>query len=142
MRFVGQAFEVPVEVSESDIDGLGEERLIGLFDDAHHRMFFHGITPGKRVEIVAFRLGISKPLDAIPALREDRSGAATAAQGTVFDNRVQLTCQMLPASALRLNQAIEGPTLIESFTATTYIPVGWRATLDQQDNIIVRRVAT
>jgi N-methylhydantoinase A len=142
MRFVGQAFEVPVEVSESDIDGLGEERLIGLFDDAHRRMFFHGITPGKRVEIVAFRLGISKPLDAIPPLREDRSGAATATQGTVFDNRVQLSCQMLPASALRLNQAIEGPTLIESFTATTYIPVGWRATLDQQDNIIVRRVAT
>jgi N-methylhydantoinase A len=139
MRFVGQAFEVPVDIAEKDIDDLGEERLVGLFDDAHRRMFFHGITPGKKVEIVAFRLGISKPLDAIPALREDRSGDARAEQGTVFDNRARLDCRILPASALRIGQPMEGPALIESFTATTYIPAGWRAALDEHDNIVMRR---
>jgi N-methylhydantoinase A len=142
MRFVGQAFEVPVELAEAEFEGLSHERLIALFDDAHRRIFFHGIIPGKKAEIVALRVGITKPLDAIPALREERAGAVPAEIGRVFDNRASLDCAILHAGVLKWDEPIRGPTLIEGFTATAYIPAGWLGTLDVHDNIVMRRIGT
>src|SRR3954470_7647606 len=138
MRFVGQAFEVPVELAEAEFEGLSHERLIRLFDDAHRRVYFHGINPGKKAEIVALRVGVTKPLDAIPALREERAGAVPAEIGRVFDYRASVDCAILDAGVLKSDEPIEGPTLIEGFTATAYIPAGWRGRLDAHDNIIVR----
>ena len=140
MRLVGQGFEVPVDIVQTELDGLSEARLLTLFDAAHRRTFFHGLAPGKKAEIVAFRLGVSKRLDAIPALREDRTGSAVSESGTVFADRNRLDCRMLPPAAVQVDQPIDGPALIEGFTATTYIPGGWRATLDTHDNIVMRKL--
>ena len=139
MRLVGQGFEVPVDIAAAELPDVTEGRLLDLFDAAHRRMFFHGLTPGKKAEIVAFRLGVSKPLDAIPALREDRGGEAVAETGTVFADRRRLDCRMLSAAAVRMGTTVEGPALIEAFTATTYIPAGWCGTLDGHDNIVMRK---
>ena len=66
MRFVGQAFEVAVPVEPPS--GLTADDLRTLFADEHHRVFMHGGDASRPIEIVAFRLGVSAPLEDVPAL--------------------------------------------------------------------------
>lgn len=69
MRFVGQAFEVAVPIDPPS--GLTAGGLRTLFADEHHRVFMHGGDASRPIEIVAFRLGVSAPLEDVPALKED-----------------------------------------------------------------------
>ncbi|GIT15384.1 MAG: hypothetical protein CM1200mP36_11400 [Gammaproteobacteria bacterium] len=56
MRFVGQAFEVPVNIDPTALDRLSVDDLLAAFADAHQRMYFHGGASRNPVEIVSFRL--------------------------------------------------------------------------------------
>ncbi len=56
MRFVGQAFEIPVAVDPARLSGIGASDLAADFDAAHRRIYFHGGEPGRKVEIVGLRL--------------------------------------------------------------------------------------
>ena len=45
------------------------------------------------------------------------------------------------AEALKQGQKIDGPAVIEGYTATSWLPPGWTATLDASDNLILWRTA-
>ena len=42
MRFVGQAFEVPVELSPEELSELTYEKLRQQFGEMHQKLFFFG----------------------------------------------------------------------------------------------------
>ena len=71
MRFVGQAFEVPVDIDPAELDGLTVERLRAIFAAAHQRIFFHGAGGDKPVEAVSFRLRVSAPVGSVPVRPPD-----------------------------------------------------------------------
>ena len=62
MRFVGQAFEVPVELSEKDLAKITARGVRARFGDAHQRVYFFGGEAEKPIEFVSFRLGVTVPL--------------------------------------------------------------------------------
>ena len=70
MRFVGQAFEIPVEIEGGDLAGLTSAGLAELFGAAHRRVYLHGGEAGRQAEIVALRFGVRRRLDALPEIRE------------------------------------------------------------------------
>ncbi|NJO31855.1 MAG: hypothetical protein HC869_00685 [Rhodospirillales bacterium] len=90
MRFVGQAFEVPVTFSDTEIDGLSAEAVRQRFLDAHDRIYFFGKDSDKPTEFVSFRLGVILPLGELPLLTESvagqsqkvGSGSSTIGSGT------------------------------------------------------------
>ena len=91
MRFVGQAFEVGVEMPADRLASLDAAYLAELFADAHHRTFMHGATLDRPVEIVTLRVGATLPIGTAPQLdREmlaaraprDRPGSSTARPGS------------------------------------------------------------
>ena len=45
----------------------------------------------------------------------------------------------LALARLIAGQKIVGPAVIEGHTATTWVPPGWGAELDAQDNLILRK---
>ena len=69
MRFVGQAFEVGVEVPAARLGSLDAAYLAGLFADAHHRTFMHGANLDRPVEIVTLRVGATLPIGTPPHAR-------------------------------------------------------------------------
>ena len=140
MRFVGQAFELPVELGAEDVAASTEEGLRGLFGEAHQRVFFHGAASNKPIEIVAFRLGITAVQADVPALVEggDQRGRAGAFQ--VYDDRATRVCQLLPRAGLARGAKLLGPALMEDPTSTIYVPDGWIASHDTWDNLILRRL--
>ena len=75
MRFVGQAFEVGVEIPADRIAALDATYIAELFADAHHRTFMHGATLDRPVEIVTLRVGATLPIGAAPQARPRDAGA-------------------------------------------------------------------
>jgi N-methylhydantoinase A len=66
-------------------------------------------------------------------------GSVAPEKTRVFHDDAWIECARYTAEALTAGQKIEGPTVIEGYTATTWVPPGWTAELDAADNLILRR---
>jgi N-methylhydantoinase A len=135
MRFVGQAFEVGVEIAADKVDSLDAASVADLFADAHHRTFMHGAKTDRPVEIVTLRVGATLPIGTPPRLDREKTEAGAAGKTKVFHGDRWLDCARHGADAA----TAVGPAVIEGHTATTWVPPGWTATLDAADNLILRR---
>ena len=87
MRFVGQAFEVGVEIPAGRLASLDAAYLAELFADAHHRTFMHGATLDRPVEIVTLRVGATLPIGTRAAARSRDAGGARAGEGQDLPRR-------------------------------------------------------
>jgi N-methylhydantoinase A len=139
MRFVGQAFEVAVEIPAERLPSLDATYLSELFADAHHRTFMHGAKLDRPVEIVTLRVGATLPIGTAPRLDRESAAARKPEQAKVFHGESWIACQRYAAEALTAGQSLSGPAVIEGYTATTWLPPGWTAALDPSDNLILRR---
>jgi N-methylhydantoinase A len=139
MRFVGQAFEVPVEIDAARVESLDAAYLADRFADAHHRVFMHGAGLDRPVEIVALRVGATLPIESLPTLERERLPARAPQKARLFEGDAWVDCARYAAEAIAAGQAIAGPAVIEGYTATTYVPSGWSATIDDADNMVVRK---
>ncbi len=141
MRFVGQAFEVGVELPAGRLDKLDAPYLSELFADAHHRTFMHGANLDRPVEIVTLRVGATLPIGQAPRLDREKLAARAPDQAKIFHGEAWLDCERHTAEALTPGQKIAGPAVVEGHTATTWVAPGWTAELDPSDNLILRRSA-
>ncbi len=139
MRFVGQAFEVPVTLEPADLESLTAEALKRLFGAAHQRIYFHGAAADKAIEAVSFRLGVTVPLTDIPRLREVAVDGGHPIDIEIFDGRQRQAGRAMARAALAGGTQIPGPALLEDETSTILVPAGWVAAVDDWDNLIIRR---
>ncbi len=109
MRFVGQAFEVGVEIPADRLGSLDAAYLAGLFADAHHRTFMHGATLDRPVEIVTLRVGATLPIGGAPKLDREAFAARAPEQAKIFHDEAWLDCDRHTAEALAAGQQIVGP---------------------------------
>jgi len=140
MRFVGQAFEIPVEIAPDRLPNLKSSDLAEEFSAAHRRIYFHGGEPGRRVEIVGLRFGVRRPLEALPEFRERPSQIAHPGEVEVFTAQGAVLARLFDAAALGPHEAVLGPALIEGYSSTIWVPPSWRAERDDAGNIIMKRV--
>ena len=138
MRYVGQAFEVPVALGEDEIARLGAAVLRAKFNEAHHRVFEFDDSRTNRPEVVSFRLGIASPPPSIPELAATEDAPRTDTV-TIFDAGERRTARRVNRQALRDAGECAGPLLIGDDTSTAYVPPGWRARIDAHHNVILTR---
>ena len=140
MRFIGQAFEITVDIDGSELPALDADGLLALFNEAHNRVFSFGESGLHRAEIVSFRLGASAPPDVVPALNEGLDQEARRGTHKIFEQGEWRDCLLLSRAAIRDDPShTPGPALVEDGTSTIFIPQGWTATVDVQDNILLQR---
>ena len=140
MRFVGQAFEVPVDIDPGNLDELTARGLLDAFIDAHHRMYLYGAANRTAAEIVSFRLGAVSPVERVPGLRESRDDIRVRPRRhRIFDGRDSVECTLVRRASLTVGQGLEGPGIIDDVTSTIFVPAGWRSEVDQHENLIMRR---
>ena len=140
MRFVGQAFEVAVELDPLRLPGLSAADLAERFAAAHHRLYRHGGEAGRRVEIVGLRFGIRRRLDALPEFAERPIALHGPPEAPVRVGERTVMARLLTASSLSRDAAIAGPALLEGYSSTIWVPPSWHATRDASGNLILRRV--
>lgn len=138
MRFVGQAFEVPVEIPVAGLDSLDREQLRHLFGAMHQKLFFFGAEDDKPVEFVSFRLGTTAPQESIPLLKEPQIDQIQAGRNiSIFDQSAWHDATLLNRTSLRQGEHARGPILMEDATSTLFIPTGWDVCRDESDNMIL-----
>ncbi|HMO27801.1 hydantoinase/oxoprolinase family protein [Enterovirga sp.] len=140
MRFVGQAFEIPVEIDPARLAGLRPSDLADEFSAAHRRIYFHGGEPGRKVEIVGLRFGVRRRLDSLPDFRERASHLAHPGEIEVWTPKGAVPTALVDADTLAPGRPVEGAAMIEGYSSTLWVPPGWRAERDEPGNIIMRRV--
>ena len=126
-----------MEIPASRLGSLDAAYLAELFADAHHRTFMHGATLDRPVEIVTLRVGATLPIGTPPRLDRDKGASRTPEPTKVFHGDGWIGCARYDGEA----EKVVGPAVIEGYTATTWVPPGWTATLDAADNLILRRSA-
>ena len=141
MRYLGQAFEVPVSLSGIDTGSLEAAALAALFGEAHRRVFEFSKPHGDPVEVVSFRVGVRAPPPPMPAMGRARAGG-TAARGKarLTERGEALEADLLARAALG-PAAMGGPLLIDDGSATIYVPPGWTAAADARGNAILAKEA-
>ena len=140
MRFVGQAFEVAVEIDPATLPNLTPAALADAFTAAHRRVYFHGGEPGRQVEVVGLRFGVRRRLDALPVFRERPITIEQPQSVPVHIKDGMVTARLLQAAQLDPGAAVTGPALIEGYSSSTWVPPGWVAESDDHGNLLMRRI--
>lgn len=144
MRFVGQAFELDVELDPQDLQGLSDDRLRQMFIEVHCRTYFQKPESlrDKGVEVVAFRVGASVPQEFASYERGHSGDSAGTARVKVFEGGQHVDCGVVPSGALRAGDMIAGPMLITDPSCAIYLPAGWTMKADAAGNFILEAKAS
>ena len=122
-RYKGQNFELSVPFGIDEDTG---QSLRSSFDATHKQTQGFSL-PDRTVEAVTFRVRArSDTLSDAPRPSQASAGAQgdAASRSVHFDGRDWPT-RVLPRSALRNGDTLDGPVLLEEATSTTVIPTGW-----------------
>ena len=146
LRYTGQGYEL-----RTPLDGLFADRLTPdalthareRFDERHAQL--HGHAAKERpVEVVSYRLRLRvivpkyQPRDE-PALATPRAPAPKGRRTIHLDGASACEATLYERDVLDIGIAIAGPAIVEQFDATTVIPPGWSAQVDQRRNLILEK---
>ncbi len=139
LRYSGQAFEVPLEVTLGELRERGIAALTERFDDEHRRLFtFNMDTEHEIVNLRAVALG--KTLDLPAAQLPEGDGDPAAAK--IRDHELWMdgamrTAAIFDRAKLRQGDRIPGPAIVIEMDSTTLIESGCVATVDAIGNILI-----
>ena len=138
MRYVGQAFELPVPV---DLEDLTIERIDADFREVYAARY--GTAPGSGSEIVSYRLAAwgmtDKPvLSGASAESRPKTAEATSARQVIFDGQ-EHTAPVFQRGNLPVDISVPGPAIIEEASTATIVPPAWSARLSTHDCLILER---
>jgi N-methylhydantoinase A len=145
VRYSGQAYELTIPVSCSQITQQEIEMIQNDFEDEHHRTYGH-CFPGQRKETVNLRVTGSPLLEGGPAQtrwdRKDtiiRDGALReASRRAYFGPDVGLLeTPIFNTRAILSTEPREGPMIIEEYEGTIVINPSSRAALDKWGNVVI-----
>jgi N-methylhydantoinase A len=140
MRFVGQAFEIAVEIDPADLPRLTAADLADRFTEAHRRVYFHGGEPGRQVEVVGLRFGVRRRLDALPVFRERPMTIDQPQTVSIHLHNGTVEARLLQAAHLDPGSITTGPALIEGYSSSIWLPPGWLAQPDSHGNLLMKRI--
>jgi N-methylhydantoinase A len=139
MRYAGQGYEITIALNDS-LTGDFRSALRARFDETHKRMFGH-TAPEEPVEIVSYRLrAIGKvPPVTLPRTKGDGRLLSDALRETrkARFNGVTLDCPVYQRERLDVGLRFSGPAIVDQLDATTVIPPGAAARVDEYKNILI-----
>ncbi|MEZ5855034.1 MAG: hydantoinase/oxoprolinase family protein [Hyphomicrobiaceae bacterium] len=139
MRYVGQNYELGVGVATGKTPSLPpREQLASLFHAEHERSYGHH-DPDAPIEIVNLRVTAVGRLPDIgaPRFTGPATAEAIAKRSIWFSGTDAVEAEVWWRPNLAPGTVIAGPAVIEQLDATTPIPPGYRATVDQNLNLII-----
>lgn len=139
LRYLGQAFEVPMTTDAATLRRDGIASLVARFDAEHRRLFtFNMDTAHEIVNLRAMALGPALSLE--PAALPQGDGDPQAAK--LRDHQLWIDGALRPATIydrarLRAGDVIKGPAIVVEMDATTLIEADCVATVDRVGNILI-----
>ena len=140
MRYVGQAFEVPVKLTETDVRNISLTLLQKRFTEAHHKIFEFSKPEGDPVEIISIRVGAGEktPEFAVQHDNEDIDIDPNISKVDIVERGILSETITLSRTDLT-GRTVSGPVLVRDENSTVYVPFGWQVRLDDFYNIVLKR---
>ena len=140
MRYVGQAFEVPVKLTETDVRNISLALLQKRFAEAHHKIFEFSKPEGDPVEIISIRVGAGEktPELAVEHDNEDTNNDPKITKVDIVERGILSETTNLSRADLT-GRTVSGPVLVQDQNSTVYVPFGWQVRLDDYYNIVLKR---
>jgi N-methylhydantoinase A len=137
MRYVGQSWELHVELPEGEAEVTAME---AAFADVHDRRFGHRSQGA--VEIVTYRVVALGRVDKPALPRWTASGsvadATTGTRDVWFDDGFQPT-PIIDRAALAAGQSLTGPAILEENGSTTVVPPTWSLLVLEHGELLLER---
>lgn len=145
MRYVGQNYELQVEIPAAEITEADIARMKEDFFKAHELNYGY-FNPKAPIQFVNFRseaIGIvPKPqLAELDSFMEDVSKAVINTREIYFAESGRVVCPVYDRSGLGRIDRVNGPCIIEQMDSTTVIPPDTWFRVDAYGNIIVNAFA-
>ena len=140
MRYVGQAFEVPVKLTETDVRNISLTLLQKRFTEAHHKIFEFSKPEGDPVEIISIRVGAGEktPEFVVKHDNEDIDIDPNISKVDIVERGILSQTTTLSRTDLT-GRTVSGPVLVRDENSTVYVPFGWQVRLDDFYNIVLER---
>jgi N-methylhydantoinase A/oxoprolinase/acetone carboxylase beta subunit len=143
-RYLGQGYELRVDIEPGTIDDAWVERLRASFHDIHEREYSRRFEDSD-IEIPNVRvrgIGLMPPLEppAAEAGGESPEAALRFERDAWFGVRgelAQVPTRFYDRAALQAGNRLEGPAIVHQYDSTTVIPPGVSAHVDQFGNIVI-----
>jgi N-methylhydantoinase A len=137
IRYVGQSFEVDVPVEAADLtDASGVTAIVSRFHDLHARIYGYAERDGA-VEVINIRTTIigrtTKP--AVPELPPG-SGSPEFTERKIFCGGRAISARVVARADLPRGFEADGPMIVEQYDTTTFVPPGWRLSVDRYGNLL------
>ncbi|MDQ4059915.1 MAG: hydantoinase/oxoprolinase family protein, partial [Pseudomonadota bacterium] len=139
MRYVGQNYELAIPLDGERGAALPDvPKLRALFLAEHQAKYGHH-DPAARIEVVNVRLRARMGFPALVASKgvEHVQGGTSSRASVWFDAEAPVEAAMIDRSSLDPGVALSGPAIVTQFDATTVIPPGARAHVDQARNLVI-----
>jgi N-methylhydantoinase A len=148
LRYTGQGYEL-----RTPLDGLYSGALTddsikaarARFDERHAKVHGHAASD-RPVEVVSYRVRVRvavpkyKPRsEAAPATPRAVADARKGVRRVFFDPKQPVEAIVYERDGLDIGVRIEGPCVVEQFDATTIVPSGWSAVVDEYRNLVLER---
>ena len=143
MRYVGQSYELTVDCPR--LGASVASSAARAFHTAHAQRFGYA-DQNAPIEVVNLRLkavgvsAVEQPGAAATDVGHAAGGALVAEETVMFAGGPQRT-QFLRRGALPVNAVVAGPAVVLQMDATTVIPPGWEAKVDDYGNLVITHVA-
>jgi N-methylhydantoinase A len=139
LRYAGQGYELTIPCGATlERDNIA--RLRETFDETHRRLFGH-VASDETVEIVSFRVcGIGRlPPIGFQRFRNEGRGLSDARREIrrARFGGVTLDCPVYQRERLDVGHIFPGPAIVDQLDATTVIPPGQTARVDEFKNLII-----
>lgn len=140
MRYLGQQFEITVELPERPTAVAGNKALQEHFEREYRRRY-KLIQEKVEIELVTWRVTASVPGRAKPMLgvSQDKTAGHDRESRLVHLWQDGQTVAVVPRASLQAGERLEGPAIIEEAETTIVIPPGWSAALGVMGAITATR---
>jgi N-methylhydantoinase A len=140
VRYHGQGFEVPVDVTLDQFDGAGLAAAGAAFDAEHDRLFTFALDAEH--ELVNLRAVVTgrAPQISAPPVPEGGTDPSAARRGDtkVYVDGGWTEAQLYDRTALAAGNVVPGPAVITEMDSTTLVLPGYAGTVDAVGSILIR----
>jgi N-methylhydantoinase A/oxoprolinase/acetone carboxylase beta subunit len=142
-RYLGQGYELRVDVPSGAIDDAWLKKVRADFDDIHEREYSRRFEDSD-MEIPNVRV---RGIGLMPALEVPETDAGGSADDALRYERdawfrvggelKQVSTRFYDRSALKAGNELEGPAIVNQYDSTTVIPPGLTARIDRFGNVVI-----
>jgi N-methylhydantoinase A len=139
MRYEGQAYELTMPVDDFVAGKASLEDLVPRFHEFHRQRYGHA-SSREGVEIANFRLAAARPSRVrVPEAAPPAAGGPKFETAPLRLGGHRRDCRFYRRETLGAGARIDGASVVEEGTATTFVPENWHGVVDPAGNLILRR---